>query len=792
MVYALTLASAVMLAGAASSTTHMQGRSKAEDVMDAVAFEMPSSIPKHDPLRQPRNVMLHRMRSAAGRGLNDKYKVDWNTVLGEGAYGSVHPARLAATGEKVALKKIAKRFTNSSTFKNETEALLRIYDNGGHPNISGLRDMYEDSTHFYLILDLISGGEMFDHLSNDGAYSEADAARLVFEIASALAFLHGVGVIHADLKPENLLLCSKNRRGGTIKIIDFGCSVLNPAVRHTKQEEVEAETGTTGYWPPERFSSKSPLTPAVDMWALGVILYIMLTGIHPFDPNCDRTDKQVAQAIQEHPYPPLDQDFVGHLSESAIDLIKQLMEADSEKRISAYDLLHHPWVRGETAPTEKMEDSDKKLSQFQDLRHKLEASVFALLVNQGHQDMTMSEAKRRNTNRDHEGGGVPIMKLVFDVLDEEKKGYLTGSDIGRLVTVHTGEVWNSKQTNELLRSSSKHPNGEPRPEAEVSLSDFTKLFSGLKVRHYPRGHYIFHAGEEGSTMYFLSSGKVEIQTRKGQLVSLLRRGDFFGEGSLLESEQKRFTSAKCATPVDVIEISREDFDRYTKTSTGTRNELRRKWRARNLSYAKNLLRLQRNVKVRTLKKGDYVYKEGQTGTSMFRVDDAAGGELEVLHGGTKVHKYVPGDSFGESSLLFGKPRSSTVRCVSETCRIHEMRGDDFMAVVNSSPGTAAALRNMCRKRLFKKAVKQFSLHKNRGLSDDDIVAAFHDADLDKSGSLNLEEVRQLMHRMDPKFPMSEIQHLMNFVDVDEDGQVNLEEFKRIFRQFEDEKDDKVE
>jgi Ca2+-binding EF-hand superfamily protein len=116
-----------------------------------------------------------------------------------------------------------------------------------------------------------------------------------------------------------------------------------------------------------------------------------------------------------------------------------------------------------------------------------------------------------------------------------------------------------------------------------------------------------------------------------------------------------------------------------------------------------------------------------------------------------------------------------------------MRGEDFMAVVNASPAMAAALRNMSRKRLFKKAVKQFSLEKNRGLSDDDIVAAFHESDLDKSGSLNVEEVRLLMHRMDPKFPMSEIHHLMKFVDVDEDGQVGLDEFKRIFRQFEDEK-----
>jgi pyruvate/2-oxoglutarate dehydrogenase complex dihydrolipoamide acyltransferase (E2) component len=89
----------------------------------------------------PRNVMLHRMRSVRARNLNEKYKVDWNQVLGEGAYGAVYPARLATTREKVALKKINRRYTNTSSFKTETDALLRIFDNGGHPNISGLRGM---------------------------------------------------------------------------------------------------------------------------------------------------------------------------------------------------------------------------------------------------------------------------------------------------------------------------------------------------------------------------------------------------------------------------------------------------------------------------------------------------------------------------------------------------------------------------------------------------------------------------------------------------------------------------
>mmetsp|Transcript_25416 Transcript_25416/g.60072 ORF Transcript_25416/g.60072 Transcript_25416/m.60072 type:complete len:967 (-) Transcript_25416:28-2928(-) len=766
--------------------------------------------------QQPRNVMISRMRSVAGRGLNEKYKVDWNTVLGEGAYGSVHPARLALTGEKVALKKISKRFTNSSTFQTETNALLRIYDNGGHPNISGLRDMYEDYSHFYLVMDLISGGEMFDHLSHDGAYSEADAARLVFEIASALAFLHGVGIIHADLKPENLMLCSRNRRGGTIKIIDFGCALTQPIAtaggagsggsesmfpnRGLKSDNgsetgtsgywsperfrsnTPTETGTTGYWPPERFRSHSQggdLTPAIDIWAVGVILYIMLMGFHPFDIDCDRSDEEVAAAIRRNPMPPLDEEYVGHLSDSAKDLIRRLMEPDPSKRMTAYELLHHPWVQGETAATEKIMDSDKKLSKFQDLRYKLEASVFAVLVNQGHQDMTLSEAKRKDADISRKGG-ISIMKAVFDTFDEEGKGYVSAQDIGKVVTNFTGEVLKTKDTNEFLKQGNN--------ESELSLSDFSNLFSsGLKHKHFPRGHYIFHAGDDGQSMYFLSSGKVEMQTRKGQLVAILRSGDFFGEGALLDADKKRFTTAKCATPVDVIEIKREEFDRYTKSSKDTRDELKRKWRARSLEYAKNLLRLERNLKIKDLSNGDVVYKEGDKGTSMFRVDDQKGGELEVLHGDTVVHKYVNGDSFGESSLLFNKPRSSTVRCASESCRVHEMLADDFMTVVNSTPHMASALRNMCRKRLFKRAVKQFSLQKNRGLSDDDIVAAFYDSDLNHSGSLDVNEVGDLMHRMDPNFPMSEIQELMKFVDVDEDGEVSLNEFKRIFRQFEDEK-----
>ena len=253
----------------------------------------------------------------------------------------------------------------------------------------------------------------------------------------------------------------------------------------------------------------------------------------------------------------------------------------------------------------------------------------------------------------------------------------------------------------------------------------------------------------------------------------------------MDEHSCRFTSAKAATPVDLIKIKREEFDRYIAASTSAKETLKRKWKARTLTYAKNLIRLQTNVKERIFHMGDVVYKEGETGKSMYRVDEREGGELDVRHGDVVMHKYYQGESFGESSLLFERPRSSTVVCSSKICKLHEMLGSDFLAVMESSPETLIALQNMCRKRLFKKAIKMFSLGKNRGLQNEDIVAAFHEADKDQTGHLSLDSVRDLMHTLDPTIPESEILALMLFIDVDEDGYCTLGDFKRLFRQFEE-------
>jgi Protein kinase domain len=147
-------------------------------------------------LRGYKTVNRLEQTSARGETLESKYIVDLKNPLGQGAFGAVYVGTNRKTNEKVAVKKISKRYTDSEAFQRETDALLHIRECGGHPNICGLRENYNTRDHFFLVLDLVSGGEMFDNLCNQGeGYSEADAAHMVRDIASALAFMHGIGIV---------------------------------------------------------------------------------------------------------------------------------------------------------------------------------------------------------------------------------------------------------------------------------------------------------------------------------------------------------------------------------------------------------------------------------------------------------------------------------------------------------------------------------------------------------------------------------------------------------------------
>jgi serine/threonine protein kinase len=183
-----------------------------------VGFKMPFVSRKSHLRRSNTFKMMETQRER--ETLESRYKIEWAKPIGEGSFGSVFQAEDKKTGELVAVKKISKRATDDDSFQREMDALMHIREHGGHPNICGLRANYDQGDYYYLVLDLVSGGEMFDHLCTHGAYSEADAARLIREVASALAFLHGLNTVHGDLKPEN---CTFRRLINVVTIPTLSC-----------------------------------------------------------------------------------------------------------------------------------------------------------------------------------------------------------------------------------------------------------------------------------------------------------------------------------------------------------------------------------------------------------------------------------------------------------------------------------------------------------------------------------------------------------------------------------------
>jgi Protein kinase domain len=146
-------------------------------------------------LKRNKTVLAYK-REVSQETVRSRYKVNWKKPLGEGGFGAVYSATDRRTGEKVALKQISKKYTDNVGFQREMQAFLHLRRAGGHPNICGLRENFDEGNYFYFSLDLISGGEMFDHLIRSGPYSEQDASRLVREVASALDFMHGIGFVH--------------------------------------------------------------------------------------------------------------------------------------------------------------------------------------------------------------------------------------------------------------------------------------------------------------------------------------------------------------------------------------------------------------------------------------------------------------------------------------------------------------------------------------------------------------------------------------------------------------------
>ncbi|XP_057711905.1 calcium/calmodulin-dependent protein kinase type 1D [Corythoichthys intestinalis] len=273
-----------------------------------------------------------------------KKMFDLKEVLGTGAFSEVVLAQEKLTGRMFAVKCIPKKALKGkeSSIENEIAVLRKIK----HENIVALEDIYESPDHLYLIMQLVSGGELFDRIVEKGFYTEKDASTLIRQVLDAVNYLHNMGIVHRDLKPENLLYF--NPQGGSkIMISDFGLSKMEGS-----GNVMSTACGTPGYVAPEVLAQK-PYSKAVDCWSIGVISYILLCGYPPFyDENDSKLFEQILKADYEFDAP-----YWDDISDSAKDFISNLMEKDPAKRFTCEQALRHPWIAGDTALCKNIHES---------------------------------------------------------------------------------------------------------------------------------------------------------------------------------------------------------------------------------------------------------------------------------------------------------------------------------------------------------------------------------------------------------------------------------------------------
>uniref|UniRef100_A0A7N8WSL2 Death-associated protein kinase 2a n=2 Tax=Mastacembelus armatus TaxID=205130 RepID=A0A7N8WSL2_9TELE len=258
--------------------------------------------------------------------------------LGSGQFAIVKQCREKSTGLEFAAKFIKKRQSMASSRgvrREEIEREVNILQQIQHPNIVTLHDVYENRTDVVLILELVSGGELFDFLAQKESLSEEEATQFIKQILEGVNYLHARKIAHFDLKPENIMLLDKNVPLPRIKLIDFGLA-------HKIEAGVEFKNifGTPEFVAPE-IVNYEPLGLEADMWSIGVITYILLSGASPF---LGETKQDTLGNISAINYD-FDEEFFCHTSELAKKFISQLLEKDKKKRLTIQDALNHPWIK---------------------------------------------------------------------------------------------------------------------------------------------------------------------------------------------------------------------------------------------------------------------------------------------------------------------------------------------------------------------------------------------------------------------------------------------------------------
>ncbi|KAG6491607.1 hypothetical protein ZIOFF_046539 [Zingiber officinale] len=350
--------------------------------------------------------------------------------LGRGQFGVIHLCTHKATGEKLACKTLPKRkLTNEEDIEDVRREVQIMYHLSGQPNIVELKGAYEDKQSVHLVMELCAGGELFDRLIAEGHYTERAAASLLRIIVQIIHTCHALGVMHRDLKPENFLLLSEDE-DAPLKATDFGLSVF------FKEGEVFKDiVGSAYYIAPEVL--KRSYGPEADIWSIGVMLYIFLCGVPPF---WAESEQGIFNAIlrgvidfASDPWP--------SISPGAKDLVRKMLRLDPKQRLTAFEVLNHPWIKedGEAPDTPLDNAVLNRLKQFRAMNQFKKA---ALRVIAG----CLSEEE------------IQGLKVMFKSMDSDNSGTITLEELKQGLAKQ-GSKLSEAEVQQLMEAADADGNG---------------------------------------------------------------------------------------------------------------------------------------------------------------------------------------------------------------------------------------------------------------------------------------------------------------------------------------------
>ncbi|XP_035387248.1 calcium/calmodulin-dependent protein kinase type II subunit gamma isoform X3 [Electrophorus electricus] len=365
-------------------------------------------------------------------------------VSGSGAFSVVRRCVKKSTSQEYAAKIInTKKLSARDHQKLEREA--RICRLLKHPNIVRLHDSISEEGFHYLVFDLVTGGELFEDIVAREYYSEADASHCINQILESVSHIHQHDIVHRDLKPENLLLASK-MKGAAVKLADFGLAIEVQG----DQQAWFGFAGTPGYLSPEVLR-KDPYGKPVDIWACGVILYILLVGYPPFwDEDQHKLYQQIKAGAYDFPSPEWDT-----VTPEAKNLINQMLTINPAKRITADQALKHPWVcqRSTVASMMHRQETVECLRKF-NARRKLKGAILT----------TMLVSRNFSVGRQHTSPAAPTTSTAA-LAQEACKSLLNKKSDG--VKPQTNNNVNSVVSSSSTKDSSTSSTAPMEPQTTV-------------------------------------------------------------------------------------------------------------------------------------------------------------------------------------------------------------------------------------------------------------------------------------------------------------------------------------